>query len=244
MNLNFHERIAKKISRAGLCSRREAENLIRNGRIKLNGEIINTPAINVSENDIILFDNKPLQEKKNTRLWKFNKPRGYLVTNKDPKGRPIIYNLLPKSLPRVISIGRLDFDTEGLILLTNDGEVARQIELPSTGWIRKYRVRVHGQVKQNSLENLKRGIKIGSFQTKSIEANLDIQKGSNAWITISLKEGKNRQIRKIMEFLGHPVNRLIRISYGAFQLGSLNKGEILEVKNSVVLDQLWKSQIT
>ena len=239
MNSSFQERIAKKISRAGLCSRREAEKLIKNGRIKLNGEIILTPAINVSENDILLFDNKPIQEKKSTRLWRFHKPKGFLVTNSDPKGRPIIYDILPKSLPRVISIGRLDFDTEGLILLTNDGELARKIELPSTGWIRKYRVRVHGKVKAESLKKLVNEIQVASFQTKPIEANLDIQKGSNAWITISLKEGKNRQIRKAMEFLGYPVNRLIRTSYGPFQLGNLVKGEILEIKKTIVLDQIW-----
>ena len=232
------ERIAKKLSRAGVCSRRQAEKFIFEGRIKVNGLTISTPAIKVSIDDTILFDNKKIPEPSITRIWRFHKPRGYLVTHKDPEGRPKIFDILPKSLPRVMSVGRLDYDSEGLILLTNNGETSRTLELPSTGWLRKYKVRVHGFVDNKKLDKLKNGIKLDSFRTGPIDANLEIQKGTNAWVSIGLREGKNREVRRIMDYLGYPVNRLIRISYGPFQLGNLQKGETDEINKDVVSNQL------
>ena len=239
-NHNFKERIAKKMARAGLCSRREAERWIQDGRVTLNGVILDSPAIKVSTDDKILLDNIPIPASPPPRIWRFHKPKGCLVTQSDPKGRMTIFQILPKDLPRTISIGRLDYDSEGLLLLTNDGEIARKLELPSNGWLRRYRIRVHGYVDPNILKKLKDGIKISEFKTGSIEASLDIQKGSNAWITIGLREGKNREVRKVMDFVGYPVNRLIRLSYGPFQLGTLPKGEVSEIKKSVLFDQLGK----
>ena len=232
------ERIAKKLSRAGVCSRRQAEKFIFEGRIKVNGLTITTPATKVSIDDIILFDNKKIPEPSITRIWRFHKPKGCLVTHKDPEGRPTIFDILPKSLPRVMSVGRLDYDSEGLILLTNNGETSRKLELPSTGWLRKYKVRVHGFVDNEKLDKLKNGIKLDSFRTGPIDANLEIQKGTNAWVSIGLREGKNREVRRIMDYLGYPVNRLIRISYGPFQLGNLQKGETAEINEDVVSNQL------
>ena len=232
------ERIAKKLSRAGVCSRRQAEKFIFEGRIKVNGLTISTPAIKVSIDDTILFDNKKIPEPSITRIWRFHKPRGCLVTHKDPEGRTTIFDILPKSLPRLMSVGRLDYDSEGLILLTNNGETSRNLELPSTGWLRKYKVRVHGFVDNKKLDKLKNGIKLDSFRTGPIDANLEIQKGTNAWVSIGLREGKNREVRRIMDYLGYQVNRLIRISYGPFQLGSLQKGETAEINKDVVSNQL------
>jgi len=186
----------------------------------------------------ILFDNKKIPEPSITRIWRFHKPKGCLVTHKDPEGRPTIFDILPKSLPRVMSVGRLDYDSEGLILLTNNGETSRKLELPSTGWLRKYKVRVHGFVDNKKLDKLKNGIKLDSFRTGPIDANLEIQKGTNAWVSIGLREGKNREVRRIMDYLGYPVNRLIRISYGPFQLGNLQKGETAEINKDVVSNQL------
>ena len=232
------ERIAKKLSRAGVCSRRQAEKFIFEGRIKVNGLTVTTPATKVSIDDIILFDNKKIPEPSITRIWRFHKPKGCLVTHKDPEGRTTIFDILPKSLPRVMSVGRLDYDSEGLILLTNNGETSRKLELPSTGWLRKYKVRVHGFVDNKKLDKLKNGIKLDSFRTGPIDANLEIQKGTNAWVSIGLREGKNREVRRIMDYLGYPVNRLIRISYGPFQLGNLQKGETAEINKDVVSNQL------
>jgi len=235
---NETERIAKKLSRAGVCSRREAERWIAEGRIKVNNVILSTPATNVSEKDKILVDNIPLPKPSLTKIWRFHKPKGCLVTENDPKGRKTIFQILPKSLPRVISVGRLDYDSEGLLLLTNDGAISRKLELPSTGWLRKYKVRVHGIVDKSALLKIKDGIKLDNFKTGPIEASLEIQKGTNAWILIGIREGKNREIRRIMDHLGYPVNRLIRLSYGPFQLGNLKSGEVLEINKNVIKNQL------
>ena len=232
------ERIAKKLSRAGVCSRREAERWIAEGRIKVNNVILSTPATNVSEKDKILVDNIPLPKPSLSKIWRFHKPKGCLVTENDPKGRKTIFQILPKSLPRVISVGRLDYDSEGLLLLTNDGAISRKLELPSTGWLRKYKVRVHGIVDKSALLKIKDGIKLDNFKTGPIEASLEIQKGTNAWILIGIREGKNREIRRIMDHLGYPVNRLIRLSYGPFQLGNLKSGEVLEINKNVIKNQL------
>ena len=226
------------MSRAGLCSRREAERWIYEGKVKINNILIDTPATKVSQDDKILVNNIEVPKPSKTRIWRFHKPKGCLVTNYDPKGRTTIFDILPKSLPRVISVGRLDYESEGLILLTNNGETSRKLELPSTGWLRRYKVRVHGYVNSNELENLKKGIKLPNFKTGPIEASLEIQKGSNAWILIGLREGKNREVRRIMDFLGYPVNRLIRISYGPFQLGALKRAEVSEINKNVICDQL------
>ena len=235
---NETERIAKKLSRAGVCSRREAERWIAEGRIKVNNVVLSTPATNVSEKDKILVDNIPLPKPSLTKIWRFHKPKGCLVTENDPKGRKTIFQILPKSLPRVISVGRLDYDSEGLLLLTNDGAISRKLELPSTGWLRKYKVRVHGIVDKSALLKIKDGIKLDNFKTGPIEASLEIQKGTNAWILIGIREGKNREIRRIMDHLGYPVNRLIRLSYGPFQLGNLKSGEVLEINKNVIKNQL------
>ena len=235
---NETERIAKKLSRAGVCSRREAERWIAEGRIKVNNVILSTPATNVSEKDKILVDNIPLPKPSLTKIWRFHKPKGCLVTENDPKGRKTIFQILPKSLPRVISVGRLDYDSEGLLLLTNDGAISRKLELPSTGWLRKYKVRVHGIVDKSALLKIKDGIKLDNFKTGPIEASLEIQKGTNAWILIGIREGKNREIRRIMDHLGYPVNRLIRLSYGPFQLGNLKSGEVSEINKNVIKNQL------
>tara|TARA_B100001250_G_scaffold411281_2_gene439587 strand:- start:581 stop:1333 length:753 start_codon:yes stop_codon:yes gene_type:complete len=232
------ERIAKKLSRSGVCSRREAERWIAEGRIKVNNVILNTPATKVSESDNILVDNIPLPKPSVTKIWRFHKPKGCLVTENDPKGRKTIFQILPKSLPRVISVGRLDYDSEGLLLLTNDGEISRKLELPSTGWLRKYKVRVHGIVDKEALLKIKDGIKLENFKTGPIEASLEIQKGTNAWVLIGIREGKNREIRRVMDYLGYPVNRLIRLSYGPFQLGNLKSGEVLEINKNVINNQL------
>ena len=235
---NETERIAKKLSRAGVCSRREAERWIAEGRIKVNNVILSTPATNVSEKDKILVDNIPLPKPSLSKIWRFHKPKGCLVTENDPKGRKTIFQILPKPLPRVISVGRLDYDSEGLLLLTNDGAISRKLELPSTGWLRKYKVRVHGIVDKSALLKIKDGIKLDNFKTGPIEASLEIQKGTNAWILIGIREGKNREIRRIMDHLGYPVNRLIRLSYGPFQLGNLKSGEVLEINKNVIKNQL------
>ena len=235
---NETERIAKKLSRAGVCSRREAERWIVEGRIKVNNVILSTPATNVSEKDKILVDNIPLPKPSLTKIWRFHKPKGCLVTENDPKGRKTIFQILPKSLPRVISVGRLDYDSEGLLLLTNDGAISRKLELPSTGWLRKYKVRVHGIVDKSALLKIKDGIKLDNFKTGPIEAILEIQKGTNAWILIGIREGKNREIRRITDHLGYPVNRLIRLSYGPFQLGNLKSGEVSEINKNVIKNQL------
>ena len=232
------ERIAKGIARAGICSRREAEVYIADGRVKVNGVLLESPAFTVTKSDIIEVDNVRLSAAEPPRLWRYHKPRGLVVSNKDEKGRDTIFTKLPESLPRVISIGRLDIDSEGLLLLTNDGELARHLELPATGWTRKYRVRVYGRVEEAKLEEIAEGVNIDGVQYGPVLARLDTQKNSNAWLTIAIKEGRNREVRNIMEYLGYPVTRLLRLSYGPFLLGKLEAGQVEEVKPSVLAQQL------
>ena len=232
------ERIAKVIARAGICSRREAEVYIADGRVKVNGVLLESPAFTVTKSDIIEVDNVRLSAAEPPRLWRYHKPRGLVVSNKDEKGRDTIFTKLPESLPRVISIGRLDIDSEGLLLLTNDGELARHLELPATGWTRKYRVRVYGRVEEAKLEEIAEGVNIDGGQYGPVLARLDTQKNSNAWLTIAIKEGRNREVRNIMEYLGYPVTRLLRLSYGPFLLGKLEAGQVEEVKPSVLAQQL------
>ena len=232
------ERIAKHIARAGVCSRREAEARIADGRVTVNGETILSPALNVSASDSITVDGKPLPPREPARLWRYNKPRGLIVSDRDEKGRQTIFDTLPDSLPRVLSVGRLDLDSEGLLLLTNDGGLARHLELPSTGWSRKYRVRVQGHVDAAALEPLAEGITIDGIRYGRVTARLDRQMASNAWLTVAIREGRNREVRRIMEHLGHQVSRLIRVSYGPFQLGELPSGSVDAVKPRILADQL------
>ena len=237
------ERIAKAIARSGLCSRREAERWIINGQVKLNSKILTECGVNVTSKDVIEVNGKPLPNKVITKLWMYHKQRGYLVTNYDPEGRSTIFDQLKNKIEtRFISVGRLDMDSEGLILLTNDGDLARKLELPATGWLRKYRVRVHGYVIPKDLEPLKNGITIDGIKYGRIDAALDRQQGSNAWLTLSFREGKNREVRKVMNHLGYNVNRLIRVSFGPFNLKDLPSGELQEVKNRVLNDQLGLSK--
>jgi 23S rRNA pseudouridine2605 synthase len=232
------ERIAKRLARAGVASRRDAEIMIAEGRITLNGKTLNTPAMNVTESDKILIDGKPIPAIERTRLWLFHKPAGMLTTNKDPEGRATVFDSLPAELPRVVSIGRLDYNTEGLLLLTNDGGLARMLELPSTGWLRRYRVRVHGTVDEGKLAGLQEGIAVDGVLYGAIEAAIDRVQGSNTWLTVGIREGKNREVRNVMGALGLEVNRLIRVSYGPFQLGELAEGAVLEVRGRTLRDQL------
>jgi 23S rRNA pseudouridine2605 synthase len=232
------ERIAKRMARSGLCSRREAEAIILAGRVSVNGTVLDSPAFTVGPMDRVLVDGKRLGGSEPTRLWRYYKPRGLIVSNQDEKGRQTIYDALPENLPRLVSVGRLDMDSEGLLLLTNDGALARHLELPQTGWLRKYRVRVHGRIDETKLEALQDGIEIDGFRYDSLLARLDSQMNSNAWLTISIREGKNREIRKVMEHMGWPVSRLIRLSYGPFMLGKLEAGAIAEVPTASLMDQL------
>ncbi len=232
------ERIAKAIARAGHCSRRDAERLIEAGRVRLNGRVLASPAVNVAAGDRIEIDGAPLSPRERTRLWLFHKPKGLVTTNRDPEGRPTIFSALPSELPRVMTIGRLDINTEGLILLTNDGGLARVLELPSTGWMRRYRVRAHGKVEQRALDALTRGVTIDGMVYGAMEATLDRVQGSNVWLTVGLREGKNREVKRVLEHLGLSVSRLIRVSYGPFQLGDLHPREVREVRGRVLRDQL------
>lgn len=232
------ERIAKFLSRAGVASRRDSEKLVAEGRIKVNGKVIDTPATKVSAKDKVEFDDSEVGEKAPARLWRYHKPDGLVTTHKDEKDRTTVFDSLPKEMGRVISIGRLDITSEGLLLLTNDGELARHLEHPSTGFSRRYRARAYGKVTQAELSSLINGIKIDGIMTGPIEAVLDSTSGDNSWITVTLREGKNREVRRAMEHLGLKVNRLIRVSYGPFMLGELNPGEVDEVKYSVIQTQL------
>jgi 23S rRNA pseudouridine2605 synthase len=234
------ERIAKVIARAGLCSRREAEALIAAGRVAVNGHVIASPALNVAPQDRVTVDGKPLPVRERTRLFLFHKPRGLVTTRSDPQGRPTVFDELPKDLPRLISVGRLDINTEGLLLLTNDGGLARLLELPSTGWLRRYRVRAHGRITQADLDRLRDGITVDGVRYGPIEATLDpIQsQGANLWLTFAMREGKNREIKNVLGALGLKVNRLIRVSYGPFQLGELPPGGVEEVRTRTLREQL------
>jgi 23S rRNA pseudouridine2605 synthase len=232
------QRIAKVIARAGVCSRRDAEAWIAAGRVTVNGKALASPAFNVSEADDVRVDGKPLAAPERTRLFLFHKPKGLVTTARDPEGRNTVFAVLPPDLPRVVAIGRLDINTEGLLLLTNDGGLARVLELPSTGWLRRYRVRAHGSIDQAALDRLAEGVAIDGVDYRGVEAKLDREQGANAWLTLGLREGKNREIKKILEHLGLAVNRLIRISFGPFELGDLPEGEVMEVRTRVLRDQL------
>jgi 23S rRNA pseudouridine2605 synthase len=231
-------RIAKALARAGLCSRREAERWIGEGRVSVNGQTLKSPARDVSPSDRILVDGNPLPVPAAPRLWRYHKPRGLVTTHSDPQGRPTVFDALPPDMPRVISVGRLDFNTEGLLLLTNDGGLARHLELPATGWLRRYRVRAHGTVGQDALDKLKEGVEIGGIRYGPIEAALDKVQPSNVWLTIGLREGKNREVRNVLQSLGLAVNRLIRISFGPFQLLDLEPGTVEPVKRRVLREQM------
>ena len=231
-------RIARAMARAGLCSRREAERWIADGRVTVNGAVLRTPAIEVGPDDKVVVDGKPLAATEPARLWRYYKPKGLVTTHRDPQGRPTVFDNLPEGLPRVVSVGRLDFNTEGLLLLTNDGALARHLELPATGWLRRYRVRVRGRVSQADLDRLRGGIEIEGVRYGPIEARLDSAQGANAWLTLALREGKNREVKKVLSTYGLEVNRLIRVSFGPFQLLDLEPGEAEPVKRHVLADQL------
>ncbi|RUV16733.1 pseudouridine synthase [Mesorhizobium sp. M7A.F.Ca.MR.245.00.0.0] len=232
------ERIAKRLARAGLASRRDAEELIAAGRVKVNGRALTSPAFNVMPDDIIHLDGMEIPPIERTRLFLFHKPAGVVTTNRDPEGRKTVFDVLPAELPRLMTIGRLDINTEGLLLLTNDGGLSRVLELPATGWLRRYRVRVHGKVEESALAGLREGVAVDGVFYGAIEATLDREQGTNAWLTIGLREGKNREVRNILGSLGLDVTRLIRISYGPFQLDDLAEGHVLEIKGRVLRDQL------
>jgi 23S rRNA pseudouridine2605 synthase len=239
------ERIAKALARAGVASRRDIERYIEEGRVAINGRVLTSPAVKVAPGDILTVDGSVVSEAEATRLWRYHKPVGLVTTHKDPHDRPTVFDALPDALPRVISIGRLDLNSEGLLLLTNDGALARALELPSSGWMRRYRARAHGRTDQATLDRLKNGITIEGVRYGPIEARLDKAKESrdgtspaNAWITVTLAEGKNREVRKVLEHLGLKVNRLIRLSYGPFQLGVLGAGMVEEIGPRVIREQL------
>lgn len=237
------ERIAKRLARAGIASRRDAETLIASGRVRVNGAILASPAVNVRPDDRIEIDGQPLPPTERTRLFLFHKPAGVVTTNRDPEGRKTVFEVLPAGLPRLVTVGRLDINTEGLMLLTNDGGLARILELPSTGWLRRYRARVHGAVDEARLASLKDGIAIEGVFYGSVEAELERVQGSNAWLSIGIREGKNREVKAILGALGLDVNRLIRVSFGPFQLGDLAEGHVLEVKGRTLREQLGERLI-
>lgn len=232
------ERIAKVMARAGLCSRRDAEKWIEQGRVQVNGKILTSPACVVTEKDKIVVDNKTLQGKEPTRLWVYYKPDDLVTSHHDEKGRMTVFDALPEDMPRVISVGRLDLTTEGLLLLTNDGELSRFLEHPSTGWVRRYRVRAFGEITQKELDSLQDGVTVNGISYGPIEAVFEKQQGSNVWLTLSIKEGKNREVRNVLEHMGLSVNRLIRLSYGPFQLGTMKVGEVREITQKVMKEQL------
>src|SRR6476660_3698007 len=232
------ERIAKVIARAGLASRREAEAWIAAGRVAVNGKLVASPALNVGARDRIEVDGQPLPMRERTRLFLYHYHRCLLTTHADPGGRPTIFSVLPKELPRLISVGRLDLNTEGLLLLMNDGGLARALELPATGWLRRYRVRAHGSVAQAQLDALRRGITIDGVLFNETATTVDRARGSNVWLTFAIREGKNREVKNVLGHLGLAVNRLIRVSFGPFRLGDLSEGAIEEVKTRTLRDQL------
>jgi 23S rRNA pseudouridine2605 synthase len=234
------DRIAKVMARAGLCSRREAERWIADGRVTVAGKVLDSPAFNVTDPGTIRVDGEPLPATETTRLWRYHKPQGVVTTDRDPEGRPTVFEKLPSSLPRVMAVGRLDIASEGLLLLTNDGELKRHLELPATGWTRRYRIRVYGRVEPEKLAGLAGGVTVEGMRYGAIQAKLERQEGANAWIAIALREGKNREVRRVMDHLGYSVNRLIRTAYGPFQLGGLHRGGVEEAPSRVLKDQLGK----
>jgi 23S rRNA pseudouridine2605 synthase len=235
------ERIAKVIARAGIASRRDAEAMIAEGRVTLNGETLASPAVNVGASDTITIDGEPLPSRERTRLWLFHKPRGLVTTARDPEGRPTVFDSLPEEMPRVVAVGRLDINTEGLLLLTNDGGLAKVIAHPETGWTRRYRARARGEVTQAELDKLRKGVTVDEMEYGPIEATLDRVQGDNVWITLALKEGKNREVKRVLEHVGLQVNRLIRLSFGPFQLGDIEPGLVEEVRTRVLKDQLGQT---
>ncbi|MDD3288554.1 MAG: pseudouridine synthase [Alphaproteobacteria bacterium] len=236
------ERIAKRLARMGIASRREAERIIEAGRVSVDGKTLTSPALNVTEASVIYVDGKLVGEPEEARVWRYHKKAGTLTTNKDPEGRPTIFEKLPPELPRVITIGRLDFNTEGLLLLTNDGDLARHLELPQNAWIRHYRVRVYGEVRPEKLKALENGVTIDglTYEPIKVEIEKEKQEGANKWLSVSIREGKNREIRKVMEHLGLQVTRLIRVDFGPFQLGKLARGGVEEVPARILREQLGK----
>ena len=232
------ERLAKFMARSGVCSRREAEEYIKQQRVTVNGIIVDTPAFNVEGTEKILFDGEKLPQIDKTRLWLYYNPVGLVTTHKDEQNRETVFNNLPSYMPRVVSVGRLDLNSEGLLLLTNNGELSRELELPKNAWCRRYRVRVHGRIDTAKLESLKNGVNIDGIEYGKVNVTIDSQNGTNAWLTVSLNEGKNREVRKLMKYASLDVARLIRVSYGPFQLGSLKKGEVKEVAQKVLQEQL------
>jgi 23S rRNA pseudouridine2605 synthase len=238
MDAKRGERIAKVIARAGICSRRDAEKLIAEGRVALNGEKIDSPALNVPQDALITVDGKPIPTASPAKLWRYHKPAGLVTSHRDPEGRLTVFEKLPRSMPRTISVGRLDINSEGLLLLTNDGALARQLELPSQGWVRRYRVRLFGKVSQADLDKLSKGVTVDDVRYGPVTAELERAKASNAWAMVSLKEGKNREVKRLMEYLGFKVSRLIRVSFGPFHLGHLAEGEVDEIPAKVWREQL------
>lgn len=231
------ERIAKRLARAGLCSRREAERWIAEGRVAVDGEKLTSPAVTVTEASLITVDGKAVGAPQPARLWRYHKPKGLLCTAHDPQGRPTVFENLPPGLPRVLTVGRLDMSSEGLLLLTNDGELKRHLELPATAWIRRYRARVFGPVDEKKMAALKQGVTVAGVSYGPIEAKLERQTGANAWLIVALAEGKNREVRRVLEHIGLKVNRLIRIAYGPFQLGNLPEGAVDEIPGKVLREQ-------
>ena len=238
--VNPGDRIAKILSRRGICSRREAEKLILQGKVRVNGTLISSPALNLQETDLITVNGKTVGQEQQTRLWRYHKPLDLVTSTKDEKGRITVFEALPDDMPKVMSIGRLDINSEGLLLLTNDGQLKRNLELPSTGGVRKYRVRVRGRPTEEAVNPLKSGIKVGREHFKPMDINIDKQQGANAWLSIGIREGKNREIRRALEYVGFSVNRLIRIGYGPFRLLDLKPGEVVEIKRQVIKDQIGK----
>ncbi|MDJ0992140.1 MAG: pseudouridine synthase [Dinoroseobacter sp.] len=232
------DRIAKYLSRAGVASRRDAERMIAEGRVRVNGKLLDTPAFKVGEMDKVEVDGAEVTLPEVPRLWRYHKPPGLVTTARDEKGRETVFDALPEDLPRVMSVGRLDLNSEGLLLLTTDGGIKRRLELPTTGWLRKYRVRVKGTPADSDLAPLRAGITIDGERFQPMEVRLDRQQGANAWLTVGLREGKNREIRRAMDVIGLTVNRLIRVGYGPFRLGELKPGEVAEVKGKVLREQL------